>query len=192
MSNCGLLKQFSDLSDEHKVEINVRDFNIRESGVEYIEKLAANLDLGIRRMQTTAGHDSVALNRIVPSVMVFIPFSRRGLALRTGIRSDEDMTAGVKFLTLLGTDSWSASLMIITPLFEPMRAALSRQSAAQPQGQRHGELRQGNKRLGRAGRESPYRPKEANVEDIVPELGVVWVRDLRTGERTLLCVDENR
>lgn len=104
-----LLKQLNDLSDEHQVEINVRDFDIREnqyypeSGVELTEKLAANLGLGVRRMQTMAGHDSVALNRIVPSVMVFIPSVDGVSHCEREFTTDEDMTAGVDLLTEL---SW--------------------------------------------------------------------------------------
>ncbi|QTG81742.1 M20 family metallo-hydrolase [Arthrobacter crystallopoietes] len=104
-----LLKQLSNLSDEHQVEINVRDFDIREnqyypeSGVELTEKLAANLGLGVRRMQTMAGHDSVALNRIVPSVMVFIPSVDGVSHCEREFTTDEDMTAGVDLLTEL---SW--------------------------------------------------------------------------------------
>ncbi|NMR29121.1 allantoate amidohydrolase [Crystallibacter degradans] len=100
-----LLKQLSDLSDEHQVKINARDFDIREnqyypeSGVELTEKLAANLGLGVRRMQTMAGHDSVALNRIVPSVMVFIPSVDGVSHCEREFTTDEDMTAGVDLLT---------------------------------------------------------------------------------------------
>lgn len=30
------------------------------------------------------------------------------------------------------------------------------------------------------------------VEEVMPKLGVVWVRDLRTGERKMFCADEHQ
>lgn len=54
-------------------------------------------------MQTMAGHDSVALNRIVPSVMVFIPSVDGVSHCEREFTTDEDMTAGVDLLTEL---SW--------------------------------------------------------------------------------------
>ncbi|MGF9660513.1 M20 family metallo-hydrolase [Arthrobacter crystallopoietes] len=100
-----LLRDIAALAEEHDIRINVKDFDIRanqyypESGVELTEKLAANLGLGVRRMQTMAGHDSVAMNRIVPSVMMFIPSVDGVSHCEREFSTDEDMVAGVEALT---------------------------------------------------------------------------------------------
>jgi beta-ureidopropionase / N-carbamoyl-L-amino-acid hydrolase len=100
-----LLNQIEDVARQHDMTINVRDFDIRENqyypeaGVELTEKIAADLGVGARRMQTMAGHDSVAMNRIVPSVMVFIPSVDGVSHCEREFTRDEDMTAGVDVLT---------------------------------------------------------------------------------------------
>jgi N-carbamoyl-L-amino-acid hydrolase len=100
-----LLAQIQALAAEHDLTINVRDFDIRENqyypepGVELTQKVAASLGLGARRMQTMAGHDSVPMNRIVPSVMVFIPSVDGVSHCEREFTKDEDMVAGVDVLT---------------------------------------------------------------------------------------------
>ena len=85
--------------------INVEDFDVRtnqyypQNGVELTEKVAADLGYGVRRMQTMAGHDSVALNRIVPSVMVFIPSVDGVSHCEREFSTDDDMVAGADVLT---------------------------------------------------------------------------------------------
>jgi len=99
-----LLAQIEDVARQHDMTINVQDFDVRENqyypeaGVELTEKIAAGLGLGVRRMQTMAGHDSVAMNRIVPSVMVFIPSVDGVSHCEREFTRDEDMTAGVDVL----------------------------------------------------------------------------------------------
>ncbi|MET1155222.1 allantoate amidohydrolase [Arthrobacter sp.] len=100
-----LLTQIEDVARQHNMTINVQDFDIRENqyypgaGVELTEKVAADLGMEARRMQTMAGHDSVAMNRIVPSVMVFIPSVGGVSHCEREFSRDEDMTAGVDVLT---------------------------------------------------------------------------------------------
>lgn len=111
-----LLAQVEALALEHNLTINVRDFDIRanqyypEGGVEITEKIAAGLGLGARRMQTMAGHDSVAMNRIVPSVMVFIPSVDGVSHCEREFTTDEDMVAGVDALTGIAWELLSGSL----------------------------------------------------------------------------------
>jgi beta-ureidopropionase / N-carbamoyl-L-amino-acid hydrolase len=111
-----LLEQIEALALEHHMAINVRDFDIRanqyypEAGVELTEKVAADLGLGVRRMQTMAGHDSVAMNHIVPSVMVFIPSAEGISHCEREFTTDEDMTAGVDALTGITWELLTGSL----------------------------------------------------------------------------------
>ncbi|KAA0973360.1 M20 family metallo-hydrolase [Paeniglutamicibacter gangotriensis] len=100
-----LLKRIADLELEQDIVIKVRDFDVREqqyfpeSGVELTQKVAANLGFEARRMQTMAGHDSVAMNHIVPAVMVFIPSVDGVSHCEREFTSDEDMSIGVDVLT---------------------------------------------------------------------------------------------
>lgn len=50
-------------------------------------------------MQTMAGHDSVAMNRIVPSVMIFIPSEGGVSHCEREFTSDADMVAGLDVLS---------------------------------------------------------------------------------------------
>ncbi|NKX55162.1 M20 family metallo-hydrolase [Arthrobacter mobilis] len=100
-----LLKDIAALAKEHDIRINVRDFDIRpvqhfpEAGIELTEKVAANLGLGVRRIRTMAGHDSVAMNRIVPALMMFIPSVDGVSHCEREFSTDADMVAGVDALT---------------------------------------------------------------------------------------------
>jgi N-carbamoyl-L-amino-acid hydrolase len=100
-----LLRDIEALAREHDIHINVTDFDIRgiryfpQEGIELTEKVAADLGLGVRRIQTMAGHDSVAMNTIVPSVMMFIPSVDGVSHCEREFTSDEDMVAGVDALT---------------------------------------------------------------------------------------------
>lgn len=99
-----LLAKMEALAIEHDIKINVRDFDVRgiqyypEEGIELAEKVAADLGLGARRIRTMAGHDSVALNRIVPTVMMFIPSVDGVSHCEREFTTDEDMAAGVDAL----------------------------------------------------------------------------------------------
>ncbi|MFB0833971.1 M20 family metallo-hydrolase [Arthrobacter halodurans] len=99
-----LLEQIAALAVEHDIRINVKDFDVRgiqrypEDGLELAEKVAADLGLGARRIRTMAGHDSVALNRIVPTVMMFIPSVDGVSHCEREFTTDEDMVAGVDAL----------------------------------------------------------------------------------------------
>lgn len=99
-----LVRGISALEKEQGLHINVRDFDVRpiqyfpEVGVELTEKVAAHLGLGVRRIQTMAGHDSVAMNTVVPSVMLFIPSIDGVSHCEREFTTDEDMVSGLHAL----------------------------------------------------------------------------------------------
>ena len=107
-ARASLLADIDAIAREHDITINVKDFDIRgiqyypEEGLELAEKVAAELGLGIRRIQTMAGHDSVALNRIAPTVMMFIPSVDGVSHCEREFTRDEDMVSGLDALTELG------------------------------------------------------------------------------------------
>ncbi|MCI9870055.1 M20 family metallo-hydrolase [Arthrobacter humicola] len=100
-----LIEDIDALAREHDIKVNVKDFDIRpirrfpEGGLELADKVAANLGLSARRIQTMAGHDSVAMNTVAPSVMLFIPSVDGVSHCEREFSTDEDMVAGVDMLT---------------------------------------------------------------------------------------------
>ncbi|WP_168701891.1 M20 family metallo-hydrolase [Gordonia paraffinivorans] len=68
-------------------------------GIELAEQVARDLGLSHRRMLTMAGHDSVNLKDIVPTVMLFVP-SVDGISHNEReFTRDDDLVAGVEMLT---------------------------------------------------------------------------------------------
>lgn len=100
-----LMARFAEAGDELGLEITARDVDIRPKryypveGVQLQEKVAADLGYEIRRIRTMAGHDSVALNTVAPSVMMFIPSAEGISHCEREFTSDADMVAGVHALT---------------------------------------------------------------------------------------------
>ena len=100
-----LIEDIDALAREHDIKVNVKDFDIRpirrfpEGGLELADKVAADLGLSARRIQTMAGHDSVAMNTVAPSVMLFIPSVDGVSHCEREFSTDEDMVAGVDMLT---------------------------------------------------------------------------------------------
>lgn len=99
-----LLARFAELSQQFDLDIVATDFDVRPNryypreGVELAEKAAADLGEPVRRMQTMAGHDSVSLNTLAPSIMLFVP-SKDGVShCEREFTSDEDMAAGLRWL----------------------------------------------------------------------------------------------
>lgn len=74
-----LLKFIDEVAERRHIRIDAVDFDIRDhqrypvEGVELTEKAAAEVGVTCQRIETMAGHDSVPLNRIVPTVMTFVP-----------------------------------------------------------------------------------------------------------------------
>lgn len=100
-----LLEEIAEIAAAAGLTINARDFDVRdnqhypEAGIALAEQVAADLGLGARRIRTMAGHDSVAMNRIAPTVMLFIPSVDGVSHCEREFSRDEDMVAGVEMLT---------------------------------------------------------------------------------------------
>ncbi|TDW29464.1 N-carbamoyl-L-amino-acid hydrolase [Cryobacterium psychrophilum] len=100
-----LLTKIAALAEEHDIQINVTDFDIRpiryfpEDGLQLAEAAVANLGLSSRRIRTMAGHDSVAMNNIVPSIMLFIPSIDGVSHCEREFSTDSDMVTGLRLLT---------------------------------------------------------------------------------------------
>ncbi|KTR83401.1 M20 family metallo-hydrolase [Leucobacter chromiiresistens] len=103
-----LLRDIAEIADAYGLTITARDFDVRdnqhypESGLALAEEAAAHLGLGARRIRTMAGHDSVAMNRIAPTVMLFIPSVDGVSHCEREYTSDADMVAGVEMLAEVG------------------------------------------------------------------------------------------
>ncbi|MBS3183096.1 MULTISPECIES: M20 family metallo-hydrolase [Leucobacter] len=103
-----LLADIADIADAYGLRITARDFDVRdnqhypESGLALAEAAAAELGLGARRIRTMAGHDSVAMNRIAPTVMLFIPSVDGVSHCEREYTRDEDMIDGVAMLAEVG------------------------------------------------------------------------------------------
>lgn len=100
-----LVARCAEIAEQHNVEIIAKDFDIRpnlyfpEEGVELQEKVATDLGVEIRRMQTMAGHDAIALNTLAPTVMMFIPSVDGVSHCEREFTRDADMLTGVEALT---------------------------------------------------------------------------------------------
>lgn len=109
-ARASLLADIAQIARKHDIRITVRDFDIRDiqyypqAGIELIEKVAADLGLSVRPIRTMAGHDSVAMNRIVPTVMMFIPSVDGVSHCEREFSTDDDMAAGVDALTGVAWD----------------------------------------------------------------------------------------
>jgi N-carbamoyl-L-amino-acid hydrolase len=121
-----LIEDIDALAREHDIKVNVKDFDIRpirrfpEGGLELADKVAANLGLSARRIQTMAGHDSVAMNTVAPSVMLFIPSVDGVSHCEREFSTDEDMVAGVDMLTGVARELVAGALADASP--EPAAA----------------------------------------------------------------------
>ena len=126
-----LLRQIDDLAREHDIKVNVRDFDIRpirrfpQAGLELADKVAANLGLSARRIQTMAGHDSVAMNTVAPAVMLFIPSVDGVSHCEREFTTDADMVAGVDMLTGLARELVAGALAE-APAETPVAGAVQR------------------------------------------------------------------
>lgn len=100
-----LIDDMEAIAAQSGLTINATDFDVRdnqyypESGIQLTERVAADLGLAARRIRTMAGHDSVAMNRIVPTTMLFIPSVDGVSHCEREFSTDEDMAAGVDVLT---------------------------------------------------------------------------------------------
>ncbi|AYJ50530.1 M20 family metallo-hydrolase [Rhodococcus sp. P1Y] len=93
------------IAEVPEVNVSIDTSSLRPStsyqleGVELAEEAAKDLGLSYRRMLTMAGHDSVNLKDVVPTVMLFVP-SVDGIShSEKELTHDEDLLDGVKMLT---------------------------------------------------------------------------------------------
>lgn len=109
-SDPGVLEQAHEMllaaiAEVNQVNVSIDTSSLRPStsyqleGVELAEGAAKDLGLSHRRMLTMAGHDSVNLKDIVPTVMLFVP-SVDGIShSEKELTREEDLLDGVKMLT---------------------------------------------------------------------------------------------
>lgn len=93
------------IAEVTEVHVSIDTSSLRPStsyqleGVELAEEAAKDLGLSYRRMLTMAGHDSVNLKDIVPTIMLFVP-SVDGIShSEKELTHDADLRDGVKMLT---------------------------------------------------------------------------------------------
>lgn len=97
-----LIEDIDVMAREHDIKVNGKDSDIRpisDTSLELADKVASNLGLSARRIHTMAGHDSVAINTVAPSVMPFTPSVDGVSHCEREVSTDKDRTAGVDMLT---------------------------------------------------------------------------------------------
>ena len=99
-----LLAAIDSVNTDGEVRVSIDTSALRPStsyqteGVELAEEAAESLGLSCRRMLTMAGHDSVNLKDVVPTVMLFVP-SVDGIShSEKELTHDSDLLDGVKML----------------------------------------------------------------------------------------------
>lgn len=98
-----------EVAKKRDITIKAEDFDIRDhqvypiEGVELTEKAAANTGVTCMRIETMAGHDSVPLNRVCPTVMTFVPSEGGVSHCEREFTSDEDLVQGLVVHTELLT-----------------------------------------------------------------------------------------
>ncbi|MEU3474362.1 M20 family metallo-hydrolase [Rhodococcus sp. NPDC006774] len=99
-----MLAAIDSVNADGEVRVSIDTSALRPStsyqteGVELAEEAAGSLGLSCRRMLTMAGHDSVNLKDIVPTVMLFVP-SVDGIShSEKELTHDTDLLDGVKML----------------------------------------------------------------------------------------------
>ncbi|MDZ5077484.1 M20 family metallo-hydrolase [Nesterenkonia sp. HG001] len=100
-----LLERLQGIARRRDVEIEAQDFDVRPvqrfpaDGVELAEKASRDQGVDSTVLATLAGHDSVPMNRIVPSVMLFVPSADGVSHCEREFTSDEDLVTGLRVLT---------------------------------------------------------------------------------------------
>ncbi|MEO9328926.1 M20 family metallo-hydrolase [Gordonia sp. B21] len=100
-----LLEAIAEINTDGEVHVEIGSSALRPStsyqseGIELAERVAQDLGLTHRRMLTMAGHDSVNLKDIVPTVMLFVP-SVDGISHNEReLTYDADLVTGVEMLS---------------------------------------------------------------------------------------------
>lgn len=87
------------------VEVQIEDFDLREAvpfpeeGVELTEKAAADAGVSCMRLETMAGHDAISMNRVVPTVLMFVPSVGGVSHCEREFTGDADLVTGLNVLT---------------------------------------------------------------------------------------------
>ena len=103
-----LVARCAEIADAHDVEIIAKDFDIRpnlyfpQEGVKLRRRWPPTWAWRSRPMQTMAGHDSVAMNTVAPTVMMFIPSVDGVSHCEREFTLDQDMLTGVDMLDRSG------------------------------------------------------------------------------------------
>ncbi len=100
-----IIARAAEIEREHGVTCNIRDFDIRgkhfftEEGIALSERVLDEQGFSHRQVYTMAGHDSVAMNLRVPSVMMFVPSVDGVSHCEREFTTDKDLVNGVHALT---------------------------------------------------------------------------------------------
>jgi N-carbamoyl-L-amino-acid hydrolase len=100
-----LLRRIAEIAETAETTVTVESAALRpsarfhDSGIALAGAVADDLGLSWRAMPTMAGHDSVNLREVVPTVMLFVP-SVEGISHNEReYTTDEQMLAGLRMLT---------------------------------------------------------------------------------------------
>ena len=102
-----LFERLERLAGNRSVKIDAEDFNVRpiqrfpQDAVALGRKAAHDEGEESLVLATLAGHDSVALNQVTPSVMLFVPSVDGVSHCEREFTTDEDLVTGLKVLTNL-------------------------------------------------------------------------------------------
>jgi N-carbamoyl-L-amino-acid hydrolase len=67
--------------------------------VELTEKAAADAGVSCMRLETMAGHDAISMNRVVPTVLMFVPSVGGVSHCEREFTEDADLVTGLNVLT---------------------------------------------------------------------------------------------
>lgn len=100
-----LLERMERLAERRGVTIDAQDFDIRpvqrfpQDAVDLGQEAARHEGEESAVLNTLAGHDSVALNRVTPTVMLFVPSVDGVSHCEREFTADEDLVTGLRVLT---------------------------------------------------------------------------------------------
>jgi N-carbamoyl-L-amino-acid hydrolase len=117
-----LLRRIAEIAETAETTVTVESATLRPSaryhdtGIALSGAVADDLGLSWREMPTMAGHDSVSLREVVPTVMLFVP-SVDGISHNEReYTTDEQMLAGLRMLT-------ATTRRMVTGVLEETRVA---------------------------------------------------------------------
>lgn len=116
-----ILEKFAAIAQERNVEIRADDYDVRpvsrfpEESVELAHKAARDEGHESMTLSTLAGHDAVAMNRVTPAVLIFVP-SENGIShSEREFTRDEDLVEGVKVIAGIITRLVQGELKNVSP-----------------------------------------------------------------------------